>query len=814
MVSLLETFTIIGKFHKFYSGSSPFSLACWFVYRSANEVHGLAMDVEEKYLQDTLVNGDYSVFWDLWSRYRRNLYHVCLKMMRGSTDEAEDALGSAMIKAFDKLPEHAANLENFKGWVFQLTQNHCIDLIRKRKREVLYGNDFDYVVSSGNPVSNLECKSPENLFLDEEKIRLIHEAICRLPTRLRNPKLLHFFLQMDYRDIAFRLGISYENVRKRIQQARECLQQELVPRHPNFLHYLKSQCGVENSSKAWLMASRNAAAILEQDFREIESRFRASFVLMICLSSGLERSVLVFFKRKPIRIEVKIKTLKAYVERYPGGWKKRIELAELLVAGGIWDQAVEYYCQVLTKRPQLVETGLRVAEIYMFMEKNEKAIDILEGIVSYAHKDATTCHIKGLLGMCRMRFGQAITEFKQAVQLEPGNGAHQQKLAMCYVHEGRTQEALRSFDAALTYDPHDLVCLINSYDSLVLAGQLDGAVDRVQQALEIYPDDLYSLKRMAEHYCRTGVESDKNRSKVREIISRMKRQSGHTASVYEARAQYYFYRGAVNKMLDLLEDFALKRVNHPEAWHCLADWLYRCGEYREAARSVLESCHLDENNPGICKAACKILPEAGLKEPLKAFINKILERFSHRWDICIEAGHALVEALHEPEWGCRISAEAVRLQPGLPAAYFLHSRVLVCAGKHSEAAGVLTQGWDLLPPDRFNAYAAEAAWLMGCCHEKLSDPGQAEPWFHRTIASAARLKSYIPADAFYWEAKALAALKQDEKAANAFQQALDKGLFYPRRWEAKQKLKKYRGLPNERNIRFQWENSHNTITWR
>lgn len=788
----MDPIPVTDKFHRFFSDTSPISIVCGWITHGVDEIPGLTMDVEERNLQDSLVKGDYTVFWTLWSRYRRNLYWICMKMMGGGPDEAEDALGAAMIKAFDKLPEHASNLENFKGWVYQLTQNHCIDLIRKRKREILYGSEIDDVVNRSGAVSLVACRSPENKFLDEEKIRLIHEAIYRLPPRLRNPQMLHFFLQMDYRDIAFQLDISYENVRKRIQQARALLQQELAPRLPNFNGILRNSPRIGDDSDVWFKASREATAILEREFSEIESRFRASYVLMIGLSSGLERSILVFFKRKPIRIDVKVKTLKAYLERYPGGWKKRIELAELLYAGGVWDQAIEYYCQALKKRPQLLEVGLRVAEIYVFTEQFEKAADTLGKAVCYAHKDATKHHIRGLMEMCRMRFGQAVKELNRAVCLEPGNGAHRQKLAMCFVHVGRTREALRSFDAALASDPHDLASLICSYDSLVLAGHLDEALERVRRALEIYPDDLYSLKRMVEHYCRTGIGPDSNNDEVRGMISRMKRQPHHTASVYEARAYYYFYRGTVNKTLDMLEEYTRERSNHSLAWHCLAQWLYRSGEYHDAARAVLESYHLDNNDPGICKAVCKILPRAGRKDILKPMIPKILERFSFRWDVCIEAGQALVDVFREVERGCSISAEAVRMQPTLPAAYFLHGRVLVNAGKHEEAAALLAKGWDLLPPDRFCAYAAEAALLEGYCCIESADPGQAEHWFHRAIASAAQLKPYLPADAYYWEAKALAGLEQEEKAVNAFQLAMGKRLFFPRRQEVKNILRRDR----------------------
>jgi RNA polymerase sigma-70 factor (ECF subfamily) len=55
----------------------------------------------------------------------------------------------------------------------------------------------------------------------------IHRAIEDLPERLHSPFVLHFIREKSYQDIAQQLAISYDNVRKRISQARAILRKQL-----------------------------------------------------------------------------------------------------------------------------------------------------------------------------------------------------------------------------------------------------------------------------------------------------------------------------------------------------------------------------------------------------------------------------------------------------------------------------------------------------------------------------------------------------------------------------------------------------------
>ena len=87
---------------------------------------------------------------------------------------------------------------------------------------------------------------------------------------------------------------------------------------------------------------------------------RKTFTRLVTLfqPSGREVNVNLVLGKKPVREEQKLKTLTKYVRQYPSGWKKRLELADLLYGMGKWQDAIgcaDGACQPShTRMPPLV----------------------------------------------------------------------------------------------------------------------------------------------------------------------------------------------------------------------------------------------------------------------------------------------------------------------------------------------------------------------------------------------------------------------------------------------------------------------------
>ena len=180
---------------------------------------------EEHQLLQRLATGEINAFWQIFQQHRDYLFRCCLKWMNGNSTEAEDLLSQAMVKAWEKAQKYAGKIENFKCWLTTLTRNLWIDLTRRRGANQVEdievygeGDEVGLVSVEETPASALDC---------DEKKRVIRAAIDVLPTRLRETFLLHFYEELSHQDIADRQNITYQNVCKRISQARAILAVEL-----------------------------------------------------------------------------------------------------------------------------------------------------------------------------------------------------------------------------------------------------------------------------------------------------------------------------------------------------------------------------------------------------------------------------------------------------------------------------------------------------------------------------------------------------------------------------------------------------------
>lgn len=191
-----------------------------------------------------------SDFWQLWQEYQDYLHRCCVKWM-GNAIDAEDALSRAMLKAWEKLRNSTVEIKNFKSWVTKLTYNLCVDIHRERRRggkqvESLDAIGFEYQEEIASQEEN-----PLIAATEQELANFFCLAIDELPPRLRETFILHFKEELSYKEIAEKLNISYDNVRKRICQARKILQQRYEQDFLGEEHSksgVVSQCEVKNNS--------------------------------------------------------------------------------------------------------------------------------------------------------------------------------------------------------------------------------------------------------------------------------------------------------------------------------------------------------------------------------------------------------------------------------------------------------------------------------------------------------------------------------------------------------------------------------------
>lgn len=150
---------------------------------------------------------------ELFSRYIELVYGVCLKYM-GNKQDAEDELMHVYELFIQKIKKH--DVDNVKSWLYVLTKNHCLGVLRKQKRSTEKFDQFVLMYSEENfhPIDSNQK--------EEELLRL--EACIEQLNQMQSQCIRAFYFEKrSYEEISSLLGINWNKIRSFIQNGRRNL---------------------------------------------------------------------------------------------------------------------------------------------------------------------------------------------------------------------------------------------------------------------------------------------------------------------------------------------------------------------------------------------------------------------------------------------------------------------------------------------------------------------------------------------------------------------------------------------------------------
>jgi tetratricopeptide (TPR) repeat protein len=333
-------------------------------------------------------------------------------------------------------------------------------------------------------------------------------------------------------------------------------------------------------------------------------------MVLLTRASGAEISINLFLNQKTTRQQQKLNTLIKYIQEYPSGWKKRLELADLLYEIGNWEQAIEQYYQLIERQSHRLDLQLKLAKILQLMGKETEAVTIYQNTLSLAPNQATYHHIQGLIAVCQGDILEAINCFQSAISLEPNQAVHWLALGQVQMEADKAEQALQTFDRILSLQPHDLIALIYSHDGLIAIGNLEEAQQRLEEARKIAPKDWQVLKRLIEHRFRLKLLLGEAGKETLKMIKYALKLSLNSPDIQAVLANYYVLRGEKKRGIKVLEEFTQKHHNNPISWYYYAHCLRDAGVMQEAAEAILKADQLFPENKSISRAKLEILSDA------------------------------------------------------------------------------------------------------------------------------------------------------------------------------------------------------------
>jgi RNA polymerase sigma-70 factor, ECF subfamily len=176
-------------------------------------------------------SGDQRAFKLLVERYQRKVYAVALGMLKDK-EEAMDVSQEAFVKVYKYL-DHFKGDASFYTWLYRITVNICIDVIRKRAGAGGEAVEFDETLPMDVSEANIGAlgsrlgTNPQKSALRRELAEKIQEALATVPEKHRAILLLREIEGMSYEDLARTLDIPKGTVMSRLFHARAKVQKIL-----------------------------------------------------------------------------------------------------------------------------------------------------------------------------------------------------------------------------------------------------------------------------------------------------------------------------------------------------------------------------------------------------------------------------------------------------------------------------------------------------------------------------------------------------------------------------------------------------------
>jgi RNA polymerase sigma-70 factor (ECF subfamily) len=166
---------------------------------------------------------DAEALGEIYSRYVRRVSGLC-RYMLDSRESAEDATSEVFLKLQRSIESYDGSIP-FVRWLLRVAGNHCIDVLRRRKR----GRQVIVEVEEG--VAAIEAASPEpsplGALVSAEERAQVRDAIARLPENYRLPLVLRYYSELSYDEIAEQLGLQRNYVAALIFRAKQELRRKL-----------------------------------------------------------------------------------------------------------------------------------------------------------------------------------------------------------------------------------------------------------------------------------------------------------------------------------------------------------------------------------------------------------------------------------------------------------------------------------------------------------------------------------------------------------------------------------------------------------
>lgn len=165
-------------------------------------------------------------FEEIYRIHQRAVFNLCLHYLQNQ-QEAEEATQDVFVKIY-------FNIGNFEGksslktWLYRIVINHCLDLLRNRKRRNrLTVITHMFLGKSDTPIEVPHFDHPGVLLEDRESLGILFKQINQLPDNQRTAIILKYLDDLSQQEIASIMALSEKAVESLLQRGKQNLKKKL-----------------------------------------------------------------------------------------------------------------------------------------------------------------------------------------------------------------------------------------------------------------------------------------------------------------------------------------------------------------------------------------------------------------------------------------------------------------------------------------------------------------------------------------------------------------------------------------------------------
>ena len=172
--------------------------------------------MDEQKLISLASRGDQAAFEQLLDHYQKPVYHQALRLV-GNPEDAADVTQEVFLKVWKHLPSFRGE-SSFSTWLYRLTDNAALDLIRREKKRRGDASLDDEESSLTLPAD--PAPTPHQAVERKELHQAVADGLAQLSEEHRQVLIMREVNGLSYEQIADILDLSPGTVKSRIARAR------------------------------------------------------------------------------------------------------------------------------------------------------------------------------------------------------------------------------------------------------------------------------------------------------------------------------------------------------------------------------------------------------------------------------------------------------------------------------------------------------------------------------------------------------------------------------------------------------------------